>query len=92
MAHFALIDDNNIVVQVLVVPNEQQHRGEEFLATDLGLGGRWIQTSYNTRFGIYINPETNTPDPDQTKAFRYHYAGIGMKYDQINDRFVFVES
>lgn len=47
MAHFAEIDENNIVTRVLVVPNEQEHRGHEFLANDLGLGGFWIQTSYN---------------------------------------------
>jgi hypothetical protein len=47
MAHFAEIDENGIVKQVLVVPNEQEHRGQEFLADDLGLGGTWIQTSYN---------------------------------------------
>lgn len=47
MAHFAQIDDSNVVIQVLVVPNEEEHRGEEFLSNDLGLGGRFIQTSYN---------------------------------------------
>jgi hypothetical protein len=47
MAHFAQIDNNNVVIQVLVVPNEEEHRGEEFLSNDLGLGGRFIQTSYN---------------------------------------------
>jgi hypothetical protein len=47
MAHFAQIDENNVVLQVLVVPDEQQHRGYEYLAYDLMLGGRWIQTSYN---------------------------------------------
>jgi len=47
MAHFAEVNDRNEVVQVLVVPNAQEHRGQEFLADDLGLGGRWIQTSYN---------------------------------------------
>lgn len=49
MAHFAEIDTNNVVVRVLVVPNDQEHRGQEFLANDLGLGGTWIQTSYNHR-------------------------------------------
>lgn len=49
MAHFAEIDANNTVVQVLVVPNDQEHRGQDFLANDLGLGGTWIQTSYNNR-------------------------------------------
>lgn len=53
MAHFARIDENNIVQEVLVVPNEQEHRGEEFLSKDLGLGGRWIQTSYNRNFRIH---------------------------------------
>ena len=47
MAHFAQVDENNVVTQVLVVPDEQEHRGQDFLAIDLGLGGRWIQTSYN---------------------------------------------
>lgn len=47
MAHFAQIDENNIVQQILVVPDEQQHRGNDYLSTDLGLGGVWVQTSYN---------------------------------------------
>lgn len=49
MAHFAQIDTDNKVVQVLVVPDDQEHRGQDFLANDLGLGGTWIQTSYNNR-------------------------------------------
>jgi len=44
MANFAEIAENNIVKRVLVVPDEQEHRGQEFLADDLGLGGIWIQT------------------------------------------------
>ena len=48
MAHFAQIDENNIVINVLSVPDEQEHRGEEYLSVNLGLGGRWIQTSYNS--------------------------------------------
>lgn len=50
MAHFAEIDDNNIVKRILVVDNSLEHRGAEFLANDLGLGGNWIQTSYNNNF------------------------------------------
>jgi hypothetical protein len=50
MAHFAEIDENNIVKRVLVVDNSLEHRGEDFLANELGLGGRWIQTSYNNNF------------------------------------------
>lgn len=47
MAHFAELDADNVVVRVLVVPNEQENRGHDYLATDLGLGGTWVQTSYN---------------------------------------------
>jgi hypothetical protein len=50
MAHFAEIDENNIVTRVLVVANENEHRGQQFLAEELGLGGTWIQTSYNSNF------------------------------------------
>jgi len=50
MAHFAEIDENNIVQRVLVVDNSQEHRGQEFLAEEVGLGGVWIQTSYNNNF------------------------------------------
>jgi hypothetical protein len=47
MAHFAEINQNNLVLRILVVPDEQEHRGQEFLADDLVLGGTWIQCSYN---------------------------------------------
>jgi hypothetical protein len=50
MAHFAEIDENNKVIRVLVVDNSQENRGQEFLAVDCGLGGTWIQTSYNNNF------------------------------------------
>lgn len=48
MAYFARIE-NNIVTCVLAVPDSEEHRGQEFLADDLGLGGTWIQTSYNNK-------------------------------------------
>jgi hypothetical protein len=48
MAHFAEIDSNNVVLRVLVVADENEHRGQEFLADDCNLGGTWIQTSYNS--------------------------------------------
>lgn len=44
MAHFAEINENNIILRVLSVPNEQEYRGNDFLSKDLGLGGTWIQT------------------------------------------------
>lgn len=48
MAHAAQIDENGIVLQVLVFPDSQEHRIQEY-ADELGLGGTWIQTSYNGR-------------------------------------------
>lgn len=47
MAHFAEIDENGIVLRVVVVPDEEEKRGQQFLAEDLMLGGTWMQTSYN---------------------------------------------
>ena len=47
MAHFAELDENDVVLRVIVVPDIQEHRGQEFCANDLGLGGTWVQTSYN---------------------------------------------
>jgi hypothetical protein len=78
MAHFAEIDENNIVTRVLVVDNEQEDRGQEFLATDLGLGGTWIKTSYNTIAGVHSNGGT---------PLRKNYAGIGYTYDSARDAF-----
>lgn len=74
MAHFAEIDSNNVVLRVLVVADEHEHRGQEFLADDCNLGGTWIQTSYNGntrgKFAgmgdIYdeVNDEFYAPEPD----------------------------
>lgn len=92
MAHFAQIDNNNKVIKVLVVPDEQEHRGQEYLANECfkaelidgkivqsKLGGTWIKTSYNTRHGKHLlggNP------------LRKNYAGIGYTYDPIRDVFI----
>jgi len=78
MAHFAQINSDNIVTQVLVVSDNDQHRGQDFLANDLGLGGTWIQTSYNTR----ANTHTAGGTP-----LRGNYAGVGYVYDSTNDVF-----
>lgn len=79
MAHFAEVDSNNVVVRVLVVGDEQEHRGQEFLANDLGLGGTWLKTSYNTQGGVHTNGGT---------PFRKNYAGIGYTYDAGRDAFI----
>lgn len=47
MAHFAELDENNIVLRVLVIDNQHEDNGQQFLAETLGLGGTWKQTSYN---------------------------------------------
>ena len=45
MAHFAQIE-NGLVVNVVVVDNEHEADGQEYL-NGLGLDGTWLQTSYN---------------------------------------------
>ena len=78
MAHFAEINEDNIVIRVLVVPDEEADRGQEFLADDLGLDGTWVQTSYNTWAGAHRLGGT---------PFRGNYAGVGMIYDADLDAF-----
>ncbi len=79
MAHFAEIDADNTVVRVLVVGDDQENRGQEFLANDLGLGGTWNKTSYNTVGGVHQNGGT---------PLRKNYAGIGYTYDAQRDAFI----
>jgi hypothetical protein len=45
MAHFAELDENNIVVQVLVTDNDYPNEGYDWLVETFG--GTWVQTSYN---------------------------------------------
>jgi hypothetical protein len=79
MAHFAEVDENNIVLRVLVVDDSQESNGQEFLANTLGLGGTWIKTSYNTSGGVHSNGGT---------PVRKNYAGIGYTYDSGRDAFI----
>ena len=79
MAHFAEIDENNVVTRVLVVSDDQEDRGQDFLSNDLGLGGTWLKTSYNTTAGEHRNGGT---------PFRKNYAGIGFTYDADRDAFI----
>jgi len=78
MAHFAQIDDQNIVVQVIVVNNEvlldengqeNEHKGAAFCMSLFGENTRWVQTSYNANF-------------------RNVYAGIGYKFDSVANIFI----
>lgn len=75
MAHFAELDENNIVKQVIVVHNnELLDNGVESEAKGIAFcqslfGGNWIQTSYNGNI-------------------RKNYAGIGYTYDAVRDAFI----
>ncbi len=64
MAHFAELDENNVVLRVLVVADEEEHRGQEFLANDLGFGGTWMQTSYNNNMRKQYASIGSTYDSD----------------------------
>lgn len=79
MAHWAEINNTGTVLRVLVVPDAQDERGQEFLANDLGLGGTWKKTSYNTQGGVHTLGGT---------PFRKNYAGIGYTYDAAKDAFI----
>jgi hypothetical protein len=78
MAHFAKLDDNNIVIDVNVVNNEDVNNlsfpesesvGIQFLNNWAGQIFNWKQTSYNA-------------------TFRKNYAGIGCTYDESRDAFI----
>lgn len=73
MAHFAQIDENNIVTRVLVIEQD---------VIDTGLFGEpstWVQTSYNTSGGIHRLGGT---------PLRKNYAGIDYTYDSVRDAFI----
>ena len=84
MAHFAELDENNIVLRVIVVSDEDAIDGEVF-CNNL-LGGNWKQTSYNTRGGVHYAPDSQTPD--EGVALRKNYAGIGHVFDEVRDAFM----
>jgi len=76
MAHFAQLDENNVVTQVIVIHNnelldennlESEQKGIDFCVNLFG--GKWIQTSFNSNF-------------------RKNYAGIGYSYNSVLDAFI----
>jgi len=80
MAHYAFLDENNIVTEVIVGKDEtdttmnwEQHYAE------FRPGQRCLRTSYNTVGGIHTGGGT---------PFRKNYAGIGYSYDSDRDAFV----
>ena len=80
MAHFAQLNENNVVIQVIVVNNdvildngvESELKGIDFCKLVFGQDTKWVQTSYNG-------------------SFRKNYAGVGMIYNQEIDAFVEVQ-
>ena len=82
MAHFAKINDSNIVTQVIVVSNDvatSESAGVTFINTLYGTSDTWKQTSYNTQENEHSLGGT---------PFRKNYAGIGYTYDASNDAFI----
>jgi hypothetical protein len=77
MAHFAQLNENNTVLQVIAVSNddilvngiESENKGIELCQSLFGENTIWKQTSYNANI-------------------RRRYAGIGFTYDQTRDAFI----
>jgi hypothetical protein len=80
MAHFAELDKNNLVLRVIVIDQESINTG------DWGNPDNWLQTSYNTRGGQHIHPDTG--EIDTKTPLRKNYAGKGYTYDKSKDAFI----
>lgn len=82
MSNFAIVNDQDKVVNVIVIEQE---------IIDSGLFGdpsTFVQTSYNTHGGVHYDPNTGLPSQDQSKALRKNYAGIGYFLDRARDAFI----
>ena len=86
MGHWARIDDNNIVQEVIVIKESELDTGA------WGDKSKWIKTSYNTHNGKHYVPKEHQDwseeSADQSKAIRYRFANIGYTYDADNDVFI----
>ena len=81
MGHYARINENNIVEEVIVAK-------KDFIDTGLkGDPSKWIKTSYNTHAGQHYD-RNNRALPDGLPGLRKNYAGIGYKYDKDRDAFI----
>lgn len=79
MAHYAFIDKNNIVTQVIIGKNENENNIDWEIHYSEVMGQLCKRTSYNTVKGKHL--ENGIP-------FRKNYAGIGYTYDQQRDAFI----
>jgi hypothetical protein len=77
MSHWALLDDNNVVINVVVGDDSQEDEGVSFLQSVIP--GRWVKTSYNTSAGKHALGGI---------PFRKNFAGLGMIYDESRDAFI----
>ena len=81
MAHYAEVNQNNIVVNVIVGKEEGQGVDwEAHYTRSMGAdnGTRFVRTSINTSGGRHLSGGT---------PFRKNYAGIGYTYDPVRDAF-----
>jgi hypothetical protein len=83
MAHYAFLDANNTVINVIVGIDE----GTDGVDWEEFYGAK--RTSYNTLGGIYYDRNTGLPAEDQSKSFRKNYAYIGGTYDPVRDAFLY---
>lgn len=88
MAHYALLNYQNIVTKVCTGKNEDETDTNIELVYQNMFGQLCKRTSYNTRGGVHYDPTTNEPSADQSKAFRKNYAGVGYTYDETRDAFI----
>lgn len=79
MAHYAFLDDNNIVTEVIVGKNE----GEDGIDWEEYYGNFRGQKCKRTSYNTYANQHNNGEVP-----FRGNYAGIGYIYDFDFDVFI----
>jgi len=88
MAHYAVLDENNIVTQVFVGRDEDDLApGVDDWETYYAPEGYTVKrTSYNTRGGVHYTD--GEPSADQSKALRFNYAGVGFTYDADRDAFI----
>ena len=79
MAHYAILDDNNIVTQVITGKDEGLHVADWEAYYQNLTGKTCKRTSYNTTGGVHVGGGT---------PFRKNYAGIGYTYDESKDAFI----
>ena len=79
MAHYAFLNKNNVVTEVILGKNETEGDYDWEVYYGSKRGQVCKRTSYNTRGGEHVNGGT---------PFRKNYAGIGYTYDESLDAFI----